>query len=79
MGIRVALHHKTFYRYDRPVALSPQIVRFRPAPHGRTLVTSYSWRVEPTVRNENFVSDCVFWELVIRDVPRAGRSRDNFG
>jgi transglutaminase superfamily protein len=27
---RVALHHKTFYRYDRPVALSPQIVRFRP-------------------------------------------------
>jgi hypothetical protein len=21
----------------------------------------------------------VFWELVIRDVPRAGRSRDNFG
>ncbi len=31
MGIRVALHHKTFYRYDRPVALSPQIVRFRPA------------------------------------------------
>jgi transglutaminase-like putative cysteine protease len=68
MGIRVALHHKTFYRYDRPVALSPQIVRFRPAPHGRTLVTSYSWRVEPTVRNENFVSDCV---LGIGDSRRA--------
>jgi len=46
--IRVALHHKTVYRYDRLVALSPQIVRLRPAPHGRTLVTSYSLRVEPT-------------------------------
>jgi transglutaminase-like putative cysteine protease len=48
MGIRVALHHKTVYRYDRLVALSPQIVRLRPVPHGRTLVTSYSLRVEPT-------------------------------
>ena len=27
MPIRVALHHKTDYRYDRLVALSPQIVR----------------------------------------------------
>src|SRR6516165_9987337 len=47
MGIRVALHHKTVYNYDRPVTLSPQIVRLRPAPHSRTLVTSYSLRIEP--------------------------------
>ena len=42
MRIRVALHHKTVYNYDRLVTLSPQIVRLRPAPHSRTPVTSYS-------------------------------------
>ena len=42
MGIRVALHHKTVYQYDRLVTLSPQIVRLRPAPHSRTPVISYS-------------------------------------
>jgi uncharacterized protein (DUF2126 family) len=47
MGIRVALHHKTIYEYDRLVSLSPQIVRLRPAPHSRTLITSYSLRVQP--------------------------------
>jgi transglutaminase-like putative cysteine protease len=48
MAIRVALNHRTRYRYDRPVALSPQIVRLRPAPHCRTVVSSYSLRVEPS-------------------------------
>ena len=35
MGIRVALHHKTVYEYDRLVTLSPQIVRLRLASTGR--------------------------------------------
>src|ERR1051325_1391422 len=47
MRIRVLLHHKTIYNYDRLVTLSPQIVRLRPAPHSRTAVTSYSLRIEP--------------------------------
>jgi transglutaminase-like putative cysteine protease len=42
MAIRIALHHKTSYRYDRPVSLSPHEVRLRPAPHARTPILSYS-------------------------------------
>jgi len=57
MGIRVALHHKTIYNYDRPVTLSPQTVRLRPAPHSRTPVTSYSLRVEPKDHFINWQQD----------------------
>ena len=53
MGIRVALHHKTVYNYDRLVTLGPQIVRLRPAPHSRTPVISYSLRIEP---KEHFIN-----------------------
>ena len=57
MGIRVALHHKTIYEYDRLVTLSPQIVRLRPAPHSRTQVSSYSLRVEPQDHFINWQQD----------------------
>ncbi len=53
MSIRVALHHKTVYEYDRLVGLSPQVVRLRPAPHSRTPVPSYSLRIEP---KEHFIN-----------------------
>src|SRR5262245_54044061 len=53
MGIQVAVHHRTRYRFDRPVALSPHVLRLRPAPHSRTPVESYSLRVEP---REHFVN-----------------------
>ncbi|MGC2209499.1 MAG: transglutaminase family protein [Candidatus Korobacteraceae bacterium] len=53
MGIRVALHHKTVYEYDRLVTLSPQVVRLRPAPHSRTHISSYSLRVQP---EEHFIN-----------------------
>src|SRR5947199_10335543 len=47
VSVRVALGHRTAYRYDRLVSLSPQTVRLRPAPHTRTPVVSYSLKVEP--------------------------------
>ena len=47
MSIRAAIHHLTHYKYDRPVSLSAQIIRLRPAPHSRTRVVSHSLKVSP--------------------------------
>ena len=57
MAIRVALLHKTIYRYDRPVMLSPHQVRLRPAPHSRTPILSYSLTVEPAQHFINWQQD----------------------
>jgi uncharacterized protein (DUF2126 family)/transglutaminase-like putative cysteine protease len=57
MAIRVALHHKTIYQYDRAVTLSPHQVRLRPAPHARTPVLSYSLTAEPAGHFINWQQD----------------------
>lgn len=57
MTIRVALHHKTSYKFDRRVNLSPHVVRLRPAPHARTPIHGYTLNISPKNHFINWMQD----------------------
>ncbi len=48
MAIHVAIEHRTSYRYDRAINLSPHIVRLCPAPHARTVIHDYRLDIAPS-------------------------------
>ncbi|MDT8447635.1 MAG: transglutaminase family protein [bacterium] len=53
MTIRIKLIHNTEYRFDRRVAMSPHVVRLRPAAHSRTPILGYGFKVYP---EEHFIN-----------------------
>lgn len=57
MAIRVALNHQTGYYFDRPVALSPHVIRLRPAVHTRTPIEAYSLSISPKQHFINWQQD----------------------
>lgn len=57
MGIQVALHHRTRYRYDKAVSFGPQSIQLRPAPHCHTPILSYSLKIEPAQHLVNWQLD----------------------
>ena len=57
MAIHVALTHKTHYNFDKPVSLSPHIFRLRPAPHTRTPIEAYSFKLQPGGHYLNWQQD----------------------
>ncbi len=57
MSIIVGLRHRTSYKFDRLVNLSPHTVRLRPAPHSRTPIVSYSLKIHPENHFINWLQD----------------------
>ncbi|WP_084671521.1 DUF2126 domain-containing protein [Sporichthya polymorpha] len=57
MSIRVAVEHRTIYRFDRPTDIGPHLVRLRPAPHCRTPILGYSLKVAPEPHFVNWQQD----------------------
>ena len=57
MSIKVAISHKTDYRFDRFVNLSPHVFRLRPAPHSRTPIEGYTFKVYPESHFINWQQD----------------------
>ena len=57
MPVKIVISHKTKYKYDRPVSLSPHIFRLRPAPHSRTPIESYSLKIKPENQFLNWQQD----------------------
>lgn len=57
MSIRVVCKHTTCYKFDRLVNLSPHLFRLRPAPHSRTPIRAYSFRIYPENHFLNWQQD----------------------
>ncbi len=57
MSIKVAISHKTVYKFDRSVKLYPHVFRLRPAAHSRTAIEAYSLKIFPEKHFINWQQD----------------------
>lgn len=57
MALKVVISHKTHYKYDKYISLSPHTIRLRPAPHSRTPIESYSLNITPKNHFINWQQD----------------------
>ncbi|WP_163712207.1 transglutaminase family protein [Mangrovibacterium lignilyticum] len=57
MALKVVISHKTTYKYDRMINLSPHVIRLRPAPHSRTPIEAYSIKIKPENNFFNWQQD----------------------
>jgi uncharacterized protein (DUF2126 family)/transglutaminase-like putative cysteine protease len=55
--MKIAIEHRTTYRFDRPIAIGPHVIRLRPAPHTRTPTEAYSLTISPADHFINWQQD----------------------
>lgn len=69
MSTRIVLRHRIEERFSRPVRLSTQWLRLRPAPGARATVSAYSLKVEAEPHFLNWVRDPFENHLARLDLP----------